>query len=130
MVNCGHIYFLNLQLAGKPKLLVPAFIVPDGRVRFFVIGTNRTEYQQNTPEVAKHVLALPKKGHETCLTHDSWLACHEVVGGWRIGEIEAVANCYRCPLDAAMVVAVRVLILDTRLHSEIDKAAILSQWPK
>jgi hypothetical protein len=71
MVNCGHVYFLALALAAKEKLLVPAFVETDGRVRFFVINTDRTEFQKSKPEVAKHVLPLPKKGNEKSLTHDS-----------------------------------------------------------
>lgn len=130
MVSCGHVYFLKLHIAAKEKLVVPAFIEADGRVRFFVINTNRTEFQQTKPEVAKHVLPLTKAGNEKFLTHDSWLACHEVLGGWKVTEIEALKGCYRGPLDQATIAAVRAVVKDSRLHSEADKAAILKQWPE
>jgi hypothetical protein len=130
MVSCGHVYFLQLPVAAKGKLVVPAFIEADGRVRFFVINTNRTEFQERSPEVGKHVLHLKKKGNEKFLTHDSWLVCDEVIGGWKVAEIEAVKDCYRGPLDHATITAVKALIRESRLHSEPDKAAILEQWPK
>jgi len=130
MVNCGHVYFLKLPIAAKEKLVVPAFIEADGRVRFFVINTNRTDFQKTKSEVEMHVLPLGKKGNDKFLTHDSWLACHEFIGGWTVTQIEAVKGCYRGPLDKATIAAVRVLIRESRLHSESDKAAILKQWPE
>lgn len=129
MVHCGHVYFLWFGLAGKEKLLVPAFIRPDGRVRFFVINTARTEYQATNEGVAKYVIPLPLAGNENFLVHDSWLACHEIFGGWTIEQIDAAQGCYRGPLDAATLGSVRVLIQESRIHSEADKAAILAQWP-
>lgn len=108
---------------------MPAFVEPDGRVRFFVINTDRTDFQKTQPEVSKHVLPLSKKGHEHCLTHDSWLACHEVVGGWNLADIDDQKS-YRGPLQQSVVAAVKALVQDSRLHSEADKAAILAQWPK
>jgi hypothetical protein len=128
-VQCGHVYFLNLPIAGKEKLVVPAFVEADSRIRFFVINTERTDFQKNQPEVSKHVLPLPQNGHQHCLTHDSWLACHEVVGGYKVADVDAIAGCYRGPLTPAMVSAVKDVIKDSRLHSEADKAAILAQWP-
>lgn len=130
MVQCGHVYFLHIAIAGKEKLVVPAFIDTNGRVRFFVINSERTEFQKTKPEVSKHVLPLTLKGHEKFLTKDSWLACHEVLGGWTVDEIAAVKDCYRAPLEASVVSAVRAVIQDSRLHSESEKATILAQWPK
>lgn len=129
MVSCGHVYFLPLPIAAKGKLVVPAFVEADGRVRFFVINTDRTDFQRARPEVAKHVLPLRKQGNEVFLNHDSWLACHEVIGGLKVAEIDAINGCHRGPLDQATLAAVRVLIQESRLHSELDKAAILGQWP-
>lgn len=129
-VICGHVYFLDLAIAAKGKLVVPAFVESDGRVRFFMINTNRTEFQEKRPEIAKHVLALPKKGNEKFLTHDSWLCCDEVVGGRTVAEIEKLEGCYRGPLDRTIVVAVRALIFESRLYSERDKVAILGSWPE
>ena len=101
------------------------------RVRFFVINTHRTEFQKANPDIAKHVLPLAKKDHKVgVLTHDSWLSCHEVVGGWTVAEIDATEGCYRCPLSQATIDAVRAVIKDSRLHPEPDKAAILKQWPQ
>lgn len=128
-VHCGHVYHLNLPIAAKPKLVVPAFIEADGRVRFFVINSDRTEFQMARPEVAKHVLPLKQADNDQFLTHDSWLTCHEVVGGWTVAQIEAVKGCYRGPLDAATLIIVKAVIQESRLHSETDKAAILAQWP-
>jgi hypothetical protein len=130
MVHCGHVYFLYLPAAAKEKLVVPAFVAADGRVRFFVINTSRTEFQQARPDVAKHVLPLALNDHKGVLTHNSWLACHEVVGGWTVAEIEAKKDCYRCRLSQAAIDAVRAVIKDSRLHSERDKIAILEQWPQ
>jgi hypothetical protein len=128
-VNCGHVYILRLHIAAKDKLVVPAFIEADGRVRFFVINTERTDFQIARPEVAKHVLPLKAKANGNFLTHDSWLACHEIIGGWKVPEIEAIQGCQRGPLDQATLAAVASVIKVSRLHSEADKAAILDQWP-
>lgn len=129
MVNCGHVYFLYLPIAQKEKLVVPAFVAQDGKVRFFVINTNRTEFQKTKETIAAHVLQVPLKGHERFLNHDSWLACHEVVGGYTVAEIDALPNCYRAPLTQAVIAAVRQLMQESRLYSESDKALILGQWP-
>lgn len=127
MVNCGHVYFLHLPIAGKEKLIVPAYIAPDGKVRFFVINTIRTDFQVG--KFADHVLPLPLDANQNFLTHNSWLACHEVVGGWTVEEIDAVDGCYRGSLDQATVAAVRALVGGSRQYSAIEKAAILAQWP-
>jgi hypothetical protein len=127
MVTCGHVYFLNLPLAGKEKLVVPAFVTSDGRVRFFVINTQRTEFQID--KFADHVLPLRRAANSSFLTHDSWLTCHEVVGGWKVEEVDAVNGCYRGPLDQATIAAVRTLIEGSRLYSAIEKISILEQWP-
>lgn len=128
-VYCGHVYHLKLPIAAKEKLVVPAFIEADGRVRFFVINTERTDFQIARPEISRHVLPLKKADNDRFLTHDSWLACHEVVGGWTVAEIEATEDCYRGPLDRATLALVKAVIKDSRLHSEADKAGIASQWP-
>jgi hypothetical protein len=130
MVICGHVYYLRLAVAAKEKYVVPAFVEDDGRVRFFIINTDRTDFQKARPEVAKHVLQLKQKDNEKFLKYDSWLACHEVIGGWNVPEMEAVKGCYRGPLDKATIAAVRALIRESRLYSEADKAAILKQWPE
>ena len=129
MVNCGHVYFLHLPIANKEKLLVPAYILADGRVRVFVINTERTAFQINRPEISKHVLPLEKNKNESFLTHNSWLTCHEVIGGLTVAEIERDAGRYRGSLDNGTLAAVRALISESRLHSEADKTAILAQWP-
>jgi hypothetical protein len=130
MAQCGHVYFLYLSVAGKDKLVVPAFVdSASGRVRFFVINSDRTEFQKTKPEVAKHVLPLPLKGHESFLNKDSWLACHELFGGWTVAEIAAHKGCYRAPLSVAVVTAVKAVIAGSRLHPDPDKADILAQWP-
>lgn len=129
MVNCGHVYFLYLPIAQKEKLVVPAFVAPDGKVRFFVINTNRTEFQITKAVVAAHVLPVSLNGHEGFLDHDSWLTCHEVVGGYTVSQIDALPNCYRAPLTQEVITAVRQVIQESRLYSEQDKVTILAQWP-
>jgi hypothetical protein len=129
-VICGHVYFLPILIARKDKLVVPAFVGNNGRVRFFVINTNKTDYQENNPDICRHVIPVPREGNDGFLDRDSWLTCHEVIGGWTVSEIEAREGCYRGPLDEKTIAAVRQLITDTRLHPEPDKIAILSQWPQ
>ena len=129
-VQCGHVYHLDLLVAGKPKLIVPAFVEEDGRVRYFVINSQRTRFQAERAEISKHVLPLHEAENAAYLKHDSWLTCHEVVGGPTADEIEAAENCYRGILDPNTLAAVRALIKDSRLHSEADKAAILATWPE
>jgi hypothetical protein len=129
MVNCGHVYFLYLPIAQKEKLVVPAFVDGAGRVRFFVINTNRTDYQIARPEVSQHVLAVPHAGHETFLNYDSWLACHEVLGGYTASQLDAKPDSYRGPLTQDVINAARNAVMQSRLLSEPEKAAILDQWP-
>lgn len=50
-VNCGHVYFLHWSVASKGKLLVPAFVDSTGRVRYFIINTDRTELQEKSAVV-------------------------------------------------------------------------------
>lgn len=128
-VKCGHVYFLLLPIAAKEKLCVPAYVdEATGRVRFFVINTERTDYQLERPEVLRHIFAIAEKDHKAFLTHDSWLMCHEVIGGWMADDIDAKKNCYRGPLDAAIASAVRAAIGESRLYSERERATILRQW--
>ena len=127
MINCGHVYHLRLAIAGKDKLLVPAFIAADGKVRFFVINSERTGFQiAKTPE---HVLQLLQNRNQSFLNHDSWLVCSELVGGWTVDEMQAIQGCHRGPIDNATIAAVRALIENSKLHSAADKTAILAQWP-
>ena len=109
---------------------MPAYVLPDGRVRMFVINSERTEFQKSREDVSKHVFALPQNLHSGFLIHDSWLACHEVIGGWTAAQIDADQNCYRGPLDGSVVAAVRAVIAESKLFSEREKAAILDQWPQ
>ena len=131
MVLCGHVYHLlvGFTVPQKPKLLVPAFVTADGRVRMFVINTSRTEFQKKE-SIAGHVLPLARDLHRGFLTHDSWLACHEVIGGWTSAEIEAAPECYRGCLDVSVLATVRNVIGESRLFSVRDKDAFLSQWPQ
>lgn len=129
-VICGHVYCLHLPIAAKEKLLVPAFIQDDHKVRFFVINTERTEFQIKNPDISKHVITLPKNVNRRFLTHDSWLSCHEFVGGWTVPEIDAVQDCYRGTLDSSTLISVRNIIEESRLYSAIDIAKILGQWPQ
>ena len=129
MVRCGHVYFLYLRAAEKPKLAVAAFVDPKGNVRFFAINTNRTKFREKNPEISRHVFLLSEKDNGGFLTHDSWLCCEDVHGGWTVDQIEKENNCYRGPIDVATITAVKSIIKDSRLYSEAEKALILSQWP-
>lgn len=131
MASCGHVYVLHVKFIDPPKekLLVPAYVLPDGRVRMFVIGTNRTDFQKSREDISKHVLPLLKSQHNGFLTHDSWLACHEVIAGWTVDEIAAMNGCYRGPLDPSVIGQVRAVIGDSKLFSEREKSLILAQWP-
>ena len=129
-VICGHVYHLFLPIAGKPKLLVPAYIAEDDRVRFFLINTNRTAFQEINPERTKLVLPLRQQDNAKFLTRDCWLCCDEPIGGWKAAAIERIKNCYRGPLDKATTAAVRVVITESRTYSDPEKAEILDAWPK
>ena len=128
-IYCGHVYCLYLPIAGKDKLLVPAYILPDDRVRFFVINTNLTLLQQNNSEIKQHVFPIQQALNRQFLEYDSWLTCNEVVAGWTSAQIDAQNNCYRGPLDQTTLVSVRTVITVSRLYSQIEKNTILAQWP-
>ena len=129
MVFCGHVYHLFVPIAQKNKLLVPAYMALDGRVRMFPINSERTEFQISKPEVRRHLLPLARNLNTRFLTHDSWLACDEVIGGFTTVEIEQTEDCHRGALDTQTIAAVRVLIDGSRLYSDREKEVILSQWP-
>lgn len=130
-VHCGHVYHLYLPIAQKNKLVVPAYIIPeDERVRFFVINTNLNNFVANNKELASHAIQLSAANNNRFLNRDSWLVCHEVVGGLTAPDIEATNNCYRGPLDNDSLSKVRDLLPESRLYSEVEKSKILSQWPE
>ena len=55
-VRCAHVYLLRFNLAAKNKLLVPACILADGRVRFFPINSDIPDFIVKSPELSKHML--------------------------------------------------------------------------
>jgi len=63
------------------------------------------------------------------LTHDSWLACDAVVGGYTEAQVMAQPAAYRATLDATTLATVRGLVSASTLHSPADKALFLAQWP-
>lgn len=127
MIRCGHVYLLYCSFAAKNKLLVPAFVANSGQVRFFVINSNRTEFQEK--RFPEYVLRLHCHLNTGFLSHDSWLACNELIGGWSAEKVQAKSDCYRGPLDDQTLLDVRALIRTSRLHSSTEKSAILEQWP-
>lgn len=128
--NCGHVHFSYLPVAKKSKFIVPAYIAADGSMRCFVINSSRTSYQVNTPSVCSHVLPLPVAGHESFLTHDSWLTCHEFVPGITHAALLGNPRSYRAPLSPDMISAVKTLAAESPLYSERERRAILQQWPR
>ena len=129
-VYCGHVYCLHLPIAGKDKLLVPAFVHPDNdRVRFFVINSKLTDYQARKPELLNHAIPILQAKNAGFLAYDSWLVCHELVGGYTAAQIDAIKGCYRGSLDNGTLTIARTLIQGSRLYSERDKQLFLSQWP-
>jgi hypothetical protein len=128
-VYCGHVYCLYLPIAAKEKLVVPAYVLPDGRVRFFVINSALTDFQKARPELLKHVLPIQESLNQTFLTHDSWLCCHEIVAGYSVAQMVAANGSYRGPLDNGTLQGVMAVMKNSRLHSERDKALFLANWP-
>jgi len=128
-VHCGHAYHLFLPIASKDKLVVPAYIASDDKVRFFVINTNRTNFQITNSRITNHVLNLSANDNRGFLTNDSWLTCNEVVGGYTSAEIDVINNCYRGQLDNGTISTVRQVIQNSRLYAETEKNLILGQWP-
>jgi hypothetical protein len=127
---CGHVYVLYSNVAEKEKLIVPAYVFGEGKVRAFLINTDLSAFVFTTPELARHALPLKRDANKKFLTHDSWLCCNEVIGGWSAKEIEENASAYRGPIDTPTLGAVRVLIEGSRLYSDKEKALIISQWPQ
>lgn len=127
-IQCGHVYVLYSNVAEKEKLIVPAYVFNDSKVRVFLINTQLSTFVFTTPELAKHA-PLKQDTNKVFLTHDSWLCCNEVVGGWSVEEIEENAAAHRGPIDAPTLSAVRVVIGSSRLYSDKEKALIMNQWP-
>lgn len=128
-VNCGHVYCLYWPPAAKDKLLVPAYVLPDDRVRFFIINSELTPFQKARPELLKHAIPILQGLNSAFLTHDSWLCCHEVVAGFTRQQIDSAIGAYRGPLDGATQVRVKAIVEESRLHSDREKGLFLAQWP-
>jgi len=135
MIASGNAYHLLVRAFNPPKhkLLILAYIAKVGRARFFVINSERTELQKSREELRKHVLALPDDKTHEFLSHDSWLDCSELIGGWTAAELEdqigSEPECCIGRLSPKMLTAVRELVSVSRLLSDRDKTSILQQWP-
>jgi len=83
MLATGHVYFLHAQAFNPPKskYLVLAYLSSEDRARFFVVNSRRTPLQKSQPDLRAHLISLPNGTHDF-LTHDSWLDCSELIGGW------------------------------------------------
>ena len=136
MVAAGHVYRLYVGFINPPKtkLLVLAYVAGDGRLRFFVINSDRTELQKTRDEIRKHVIAIHATREHPFLTHDSWLNCHELLGGWTAaqleGEIASNPEKHIGILDADVLARVRGVVSESRLLSTAEKDLILRQWPR
>ena len=134
MIVVGHAYYLTVSFfrPPKPKYLVLAYVAADGRARFFVINSERTELQKTRDELRHHLLPIPRGTHEF-LPHDCWLDCSELVGGWSAAALESeVADAPECcvgKLSSAMVKEVRETVEASRLLSPREKSQILAQLP-
>jgi len=128
-IQCAHVYLLRFNVAAKSKLLVPAYVLPDGKVRFFPINSEVPDFIIKSPELSKHTLPMKPANNARFLSHDSWLCCNEVIGGWTVEEIKKQGNCYRGAIDAATMAAVPTIIIESRLYAAKEKALIMEQWP-
>lgn len=129
-VQCGHVYHLDWAVASKGKFLVPAYIDAKGRVRYFIINSDRSNLQQKSAENAALVFELKQADYPGFLKKDSWLCCDDIVGGPLPDEIDKAKDCQRGPLLAPLMKDVLAAVEKSRLLSPDDKAGILAQWPK
>lgn len=134
MIAASHAYYLPLHFfkPPKPKYLVLAYLAEDGRARFFVINSERTELQKTVDELRHHLLPIPRGTHDF-LPHDSWLDCSEAIGGRTAaeleGEIAKTPECHVGKLAASLIKEVRQTVARSRILSARDKRLILEQWP-
>jgi hypothetical protein len=135
MIASGNVYHLLVNAFDPPKhkFLVLAYVSTNGLARFFVINSERTELQKTRDELRKHIISLPQDGSHIFLTHDSWLDCSELIGGWTASELEdqitEEPECAICRLVPKILKAVREVVTNSRLLSERDKQMIIGQWP-
>ena len=133
MIAAGHVYYLHIDCIDPPKskFVVLAYVADDGRLRFFAINSERTEFQKTRDEVRKHILPLNPDNHRF-LKHASWLCCHELIGGYTAttleDEIFSDPSRHLGLLNHETFQVVKAAVEASRLLSERDKKQILAQW--
>ena len=132
MIAAGHVYKLHVNFIRppKPKYLVLAYIMADGRARFFAINSVRTAFQISNEIVTTHLLLLPR-GSLELLTHDSWLDCSELLSGWTADGLETIIEqnpaCYCEKLSLSVRDQIKAIAAGSTLLTERDKKLILGQ---
>lgn len=118
--------FCNPQ---KYKYFVVASIDPGPW--FFLINSEPTEFQKKRPRLMSSLVALPAHSN-TFLSHDSWLDCTELLGGYSGEDIENLLQQDPRVLLGRLAAnsrrAVRAVISASPLLAEAKKKVLLTIW--
>lgn len=75
-IQPGKILLLDCDFAGKEKFVVVGSVHP--RPSLLVINSTINDFVKNRPHLAQCQVKIDQASHDF-LSHDSWVACHEVV---------------------------------------------------
>lgn len=81
-----HLHFRHIA-PPKPKLAVLLHVLP--RIGFFLVNSRINKFVHNRAELVKAQVPMLCADHD-CLTHNSFLDCTEVHGGYTRDELDAL----------------------------------------
>lgn len=130
-LQVGQVFHLWCNACNPPwnKFHVLASVSPGPW--FFLINSNPTAFQKARPHLMSSLLELTPADLQF-LTHDSWLDCTMLMGGYTAQALETIVQSaskeYLGRLPIGKRRAVRAIVEASRVLSNSDKAHLLAHW--
>lgn len=130
-LQVGQVFHLwcNTCTPQKNKFHVLACVSPGPW--FFLINSSPTNYQEARPHLMASMLELASADLQ-CLTHDSWLDCTMLMGGYSAQELETMVQSsskeYLGRLPIIRRRAVRAIVENSRVLTTSEKKHLLILW--
>lgn len=131
VLQVGQVFHLWCNACTPPwnKFHVLASVSPGPW--FFLINSSPTNFQKSRPHLLASMLEVTSADLQ-CLTHDSWLDCTALMGGYSAQTLETLvqtsAKEYRGRLPTAKRRAVRAVVENSRVLTKSDKRHLLALW--
>lgn len=98
---------------------------------FFLINSSPTNFQRSRPDQMASMLEL-STGDLQCLSHDSWLDCTMLMGGYSAQALETMiqsgSSDYIGRLPTSKRRIVRAIVENSRVLTKADKVHLLAVW--